>query len=65
MIGREFPADLVTQPQAGIDVGETGADQAAGIGLAVEIHLDLRLQDEALRDEKIVGGGKRRHGRRR
>ena len=27
-IGREFPADLVTQPQAGIDVGEAGADQA-------------------------------------
>ena len=55
-IGREFPADLVTQPQAGIDVGKAGADLPAGIGLAVEIQLDLRLQDQPLRDEQIVGG---------
>ena len=27
-IGREFPADLVAQPEAGIDIGKAGADQA-------------------------------------
>ena len=61
-IGCEFPADLVAQPQPGIDIGETGADATAGIGLAVEIHLDFRLQDEALRDEKIVGRGEAKGG---
>ena len=28
-IGREFPGDLVAQPQTGIDFGETGADSRA------------------------------------
>src|SRR6516225_10172053 len=55
-IGREFPAELVAQAQAGIDVGKTGADQPCRIGLTVDIELHLRLQDEALREQNVVGG---------
>src|SRR5207249_5042355 len=40
-IGREFSAELVAQAQAGIDIGKAGADLADGIGLAVEVELDL------------------------
>jgi hypothetical protein len=36
-IGRKFPAELVAQAQAGIDIGEPGADHAGEIGLAVEV----------------------------
>ena len=55
-IGREFSVDLVAQPEAGIDVGKAGADHTDRVGLAVEIDLDLRLQDQPLREQKIVGG---------
>src|SRR4051812_46948314 len=53
-IGREFPADLVAQPDAGIDVGQSGTHHAARIGLAVDIHFDLWLQDQMLRDHDVV-----------
>src|SRR5439155_23556583 len=53
-IGREFPAELVAQAQSGIDVGKAGADHAGGIGLAVDIELDLRLQDQPLRQSSSV-----------
>ena len=55
-IRREFPAELVAQAQAGIDLGEPGADHAGGIGLAIEVDLDLRLQDQPLRQQKVVEG---------
>ena len=55
-IGRKFPAELVAQPQARIDVRKSGADETCRVGLAVEVELDLWLQDQALREEKVVGG---------
>ena len=55
-IEREFPAQFVAQAQAGIDVGNAGPDQAGRVRLAVEVELDLRLQDEPLREQKVVGG---------
>src|SRR5262249_50477222 len=33
-----------------------GGDEAGRVGLAVKIEFELRLQDEALGEEKIVGG---------
>src|SRR5215813_4320966 len=55
-IGREFPVELVAQPEPGIDVGEAGADEASRVRLAVEVELDLRLQHQLLREQKVVGG---------
>src|SRR5215470_12295763 len=55
-IGREFPVEFVAQPEAGIDIGKPGADETCGVSLAVNIELDLRLQDEPLRQDKVVGG---------
>jgi len=56
-VRNEAPARGGTaQPEAGIDVGKAGADHAGGIGFTVEIHLDLWLQDEPLREQNIVGG---------
>src|SRR5262249_22820567 len=54
-VGRELPAEFVAQSEAGIDVGEAGAGQAGRVRLAVNVELDLRLQDQPLRDQKIVG----------
>src|SRR6516165_4609300 len=54
-IGREISAGLVAQPEAGIDVGKPGADKPGGIGLAVEVELDLRLEYQPLRKQKVVG----------
>ena len=54
-IGREFPGHLVTQPQAGIDLGETGADAAGLVRSTVEIKLDLGLQDQPVGDQEIMG----------
>ena len=55
-IGGKCPAQLVTQPEARIDIGKPGADETRGVRLAVNIELDLRLQDEPLCQEKVVGG---------
>ena len=55
-IGRKCPAQLVAKPETGIDIGKAGADQTRGVGLAVNIDLDLRLQDESLRQQKVVEG---------
>src|SRR6516225_4141867 len=55
-VRRELPAEFVAQPQAGIDVGEAGAGQAGRVGLAVNVEFDLRLQDQPLGDQEIVGG---------
>jgi len=55
-IGRECTAELVPQPEAGIDIGKSGADETRGVGFAVDIELNLWLQDEPLREEKVVGG---------
>jgi len=54
-VGREFAIEFVAQPEAGIDVGKPDANQAGRVRLAVDIELDLRLQDQPLRDQKIVG----------
>src|SRR5580693_729250 len=55
-MGREISAELVAQPEARIDAGKAGADLAGGVGLAVEIDLDLRLQDQPVRNQQIVKG---------
>jgi len=54
-VGRELPAEFVAQPQAGIDVGKSGAGQTRRVRFAVNIEFDLRLQDQPLGDQKIVG----------
>jgi len=46
----------VAQAEADIDVGEAGADQAGRVRLAVDVQLDLRLQDEPLCEQEFVGG---------
>ena len=55
-IGREFPAELVTQPEARIDVGKPGSDQAGRIRFAVEVELELRLKNQPLSDQNVVRG---------
>ena len=55
-IGREFPVDLITQPQTSIDIRKPIADQAGRVRLAVDVQLDLRLQDEPLCEQEFVGG---------
>src|SRR6516162_3214166 len=55
-IGGECTAELVAQPEAGIDIGKPGADQAGRVRLAVEVQFDLRLQDKPLREQEVVGG---------
>src|SRR5215472_4742327 len=55
-IRREFSAEFVAQAQAGIDVRKAGADQARRVRLTVEVHFDLRLQDQPLREQQVVGG---------
>src|SRR5205085_7001906 len=47
---------FVAQPEARIDIGKSGADEAGGIGLAVKVELDLRLQNQTLRDEQVIRG---------
>jgi hypothetical protein len=54
-VGRELPAEFVAQTQAGIDVGKSRADQTRRVRLAVNVEFDLRLQDQSLGDQKIVG----------
>jgi len=51
-IRSELPTDLVAQAKAGIEVGQSGADRAARIALAVEVHFDLGLKYQALSDQK-------------
>jgi hypothetical protein len=53
-IGREFSADFVTDAQTSIDLRKARADSAARVVLAVEVHFDLRLRDQAVRDQQIV-----------
>src|SRR5262249_48367762 len=53
-VRRQLAGDLVAQSQAGIDFGKPAADLARRIVLGIEVHLDLRLQDQPLRDEKVV-----------
>src|ERR1700731_792801 len=50
-IRSELSADLVTQAKSGIEVRQPGTDSAARIALAVEVHLDLGLQYQALSDQ--------------
>ena len=55
-VGREFAIEFVAQPEAGIDVGKPDANQAGRVRLAVDVQLDLRLQDEPLCEQEFVGG---------
>src|SRR5229473_3735489 len=50
-VGRELAAELVADAQPGIEFRKPGPDIAARIALAVEIHLDLGLRNEAVRDQ--------------
>src|ERR1700693_1350138 len=50
-IRSELSADLVAQAKSGIEVRQTRADSATRIALAVKVHLDLRLQYQALSDQ--------------
>ncbi len=50
----EFAGDLVTQPQTGIDLGQTRADPPGGLALAIEVHLDLGLQNQPVGNEQVV-----------
>jgi Protein of unknown function (DUF3987) len=53
-IGRELATDFVAKPHTGIDIRQTGADAAAGIGLGVEIKLGFGLQNKTLGDEQVI-----------
>src|SRR5690242_17098396 len=53
-IGGDLAGDLVTQAQAGIDVGQAAADLARRVVQRVEIHLDLWLEDQALGQQQVV-----------
>src|SRR5258707_11021914 len=54
-IGSKLAADFVPQTQAGIEIGQTGTETPSGISLAIEVHLDLRLRDQAIGQQQVVG----------
>jgi hypothetical protein len=51
----EFAADFITQAQASIEVGETRPNTAAGIALAVKVDFELRLENQPVGNQQIVG----------
>lgn len=55
-IGREAPAEFVTQPQTGFGVGEPRAHSEVGDFLGREIELSAGLKDEPLCEAKVVLG---------
>jgi len=50
----KFARDLIAKPNSAIEIGQSRPNAAGGIGFVVEIHFDLRLKDETLRDVKVV-----------
>src|SRR6266853_1044494 len=53
-VGRELPPHFVTKPQADLKIGQAGAQLPCAIGLAVEIGLTFRLQNQPLCEEQLV-----------
>src|SRR5207253_890648 len=54
-VRRPFTADFIPQPQSGIEFGKPRTGCATWIALVVHVQLDLGLQDQAIRNEQIVG----------
>ena len=54
-VGGDFAPNLVTQAEPELAVGEPRADGACGVGLAVPVELEQRLQDQPIRDQQLVG----------
>jgi len=50
----ESAAEFVPQTQAGIEIGQTRTETPAGISLAIEVHLDFRLRDQAIECYRIA-----------
>ena len=50
----KFTRDLITKPYAAIEIGQSRSNPPSTICLTVEIHFDLRLQDQALSEVQIV-----------
>src|SRR3546814_6612435 len=55
-VRRELAADLVAQAQASLGRAQARADAAAGVVLAVELGLDLPLQDQPVGQQRVVLG---------
>lgn len=53
-IGRKLTADLVAQSKCDLQRRQPRADAIFRIVFAIELELQLRLQDETLSDERIV-----------
>jgi hypothetical protein len=51
----KFTAELVAQTYPRVDIGESRSNSALGILLAVEVHLELRLCDQPLCKQQIIG----------
>src|SRR3546814_6738541 len=61
-VRRELAADLVAQAQASLGRAQARADAAAGVVLAVELGLDLPLQDQPVGQQRVVLGFQARPG---
>src|SRR5258708_34231570 len=53
----KFTRDLIAKPYAAIEIGQSRSNPPPTICLAVEIHFDLGLQDQALSEVRIVRAG--------
>ena len=51
----ELAADLVADAQAGIELRKSRTDAPAGIAFAIEIHFDLRLRNQPIGDQQLIG----------
>lgn len=51
---RQLPGDLIAETYPCVDIGETSSCSALWVALAVEVHLQLGLGNEALGKQKII-----------
>ena len=56
-IGGEFATEFVAEAQASVEIGKAAANSAGRIGMAIEIHLDFGLRNQALGNQQVVGAG--------
>ena len=54
-IGSKFAAEFVAQTYSCVDIRESRSCAAFKILLAVEVHLELRLYDQPLGKQQIIG----------
>src|ERR1700758_4077354 len=53
-VGSELARELIAEADSAVELRESGSNSPCSIGLAVEIHFDLRLQYQALGEVQIV-----------